>query len=50
MTLADAAGALLGSSALGTDQGTYLDVVGNKDGVYDLGDFLAAVELSGRVK
>lgn len=50
VTLADAAGALLGSSALGTDQGTYLDVVGNQDGVYDLGDFLAAVELSGRMK
>jgi M6 family metalloprotease-like protein len=46
VTITDAAGALFGTSALGEQQGVYLDAVGNRNGVYDLGDFLAAVERS----
>jgi hypothetical protein len=40
--LADAASALFGVSGLDLDQSTYMDAVGNKNGSYDLGDFLAA--------
>jgi hypothetical protein len=41
-----AAEALLGVSALTTQQGIYLDAAGNRNGHYDLGDFLAAVDRS----
>lgn len=47
VALADAARALFGTSALGMEQGIYLDAVGNRNGVYDLGDFLSAAERSG---
>ena len=46
VTIPDAAGALFGTAPLATDQGIYLDAAGNRNGVYDLGDFLAAVERS----
>jgi M6 family metalloprotease-like protein len=39
--LAHAADVLFGKAVLGTDQAAYLDVMGNRNGVYDLGDFLA---------
>jgi M6 family metalloprotease-like protein len=42
-----AADALFGSTILEPIQATYLDVVGNRNGVYDLGDFLAAVDRVG---
>ncbi len=45
--ISDAAGALFGSSALAAQQEVYLDAAGNRNGVYDLGDFLAQVERSG---
>lgn len=39
---------LLGTGAeLSTDQLTYLDLLGNRNGGYDVGDFLAWVEVSG---
>jgi M6 family metalloprotease-like protein len=41
-----AAEALLGVSALSPDEGVYLDAAGNRNGQYDLGDFLAAVDRS----
>jgi M6 family metalloprotease-like protein len=41
-----AAEALLGGSVLSTEQGIYLDAAGNRNGEYDLGDFLAAVDRS----
>ena len=44
--LATAADALFGSPVLGSQQGVYMDAVGNRNGLYDLGDFLAAVERS----
>jgi hypothetical protein len=40
--LGGAADALFGTVALGAEESTYLDAVGNRNGVYDLGDFLAA--------
>ncbi|MCH7875750.1 MAG: M6 family metalloprotease domain-containing protein [Gemmatimonadetes bacterium] len=41
-------GQLLGTGAeLSTDQLTYLDLLGNRNGGYDVGDFLAWVEVSG---
>ena len=46
--LADAARALFGGSILDTQQGIYLDAVGNRNGTYDLGDFLSAAERSGK--
>ena len=49
VTISDAAGALFGITALETQEGVYLDAAGNRNGVYDLGDFLAAVERSGRL-
>jgi M6 family metalloprotease-like protein len=42
--LTDAAHALFGTSLLEAQQGVYLDAVGNRNGSYDLGDFLAAEE------
>jgi hypothetical protein len=41
--LTQAADVLFGKGLLGADQATYLDVVGNRNGVYDLGDFLATL-------
>jgi M6 family metalloprotease-like protein len=40
--LPDAANDLFGVSSLDPDQSIYMDAVGNKNGIYDLGDFLAA--------
>jgi hypothetical protein len=40
--LADAASAVFGVTALDPEQSIYMDAVGNKNGSYDLGDFLAA--------
>ena len=41
-----AAEALLGAAVLSTQEGVYLDAAGNRNGRYDLGDFLAAVDRS----
>jgi hypothetical protein len=41
-----AAEALLGASVLSAQEGVYLDAAGNRNGQYDLGDFLAAVDRS----
>ncbi|HEU4700162.1 MAG TPA: M6 family metalloprotease domain-containing protein [Gemmatimonadales bacterium] len=41
LTVAQAAAALLGRAALTADQAARLDAAGNRNGVYDLGDFLA---------
>jgi M6 family metalloprotease-like protein len=41
-----AAEALLGVAVLSTQEGVYLDAAGNRNGQYDLGDFLAAVDRS----
>jgi hypothetical protein len=41
-----AAEALLGASVLSVEKGVYLDAAGNRNGRYDLGDFLAAVDRS----
>jgi hypothetical protein len=46
IALEPAARALLGSSTLQSDDVAFLDASGNRDGRYDLGDFLAAVERS----
>jgi hypothetical protein len=46
--LADAARELFVGSALDAQQGIYLDAVGNRNGIYDLGDFLSAAERSGK--
>jgi M6 family metalloprotease-like protein len=42
-----AADAILGTSQLSVEEMSYLDAAGNRDGQYDLGDFLAAVERAG---
>jgi hypothetical protein len=44
VALGSAADALLGTAALTSDEATYLDAVGNRNGVYDLGDLLAATD------
>jgi hypothetical protein len=44
--LTGAAEALFGTATLRPEEATYLDAVGNRDGVYDLGDFLAASDRS----
>ncbi|HEX2249891.1 MAG TPA: M6 family metalloprotease domain-containing protein [Gemmatimonadales bacterium] len=44
--LDNAAAALLGTGALRPEEATYLDALGNRNGEYDLGDFLAANERS----
>jgi hypothetical protein len=44
VVLNGAADALFGSGALSPEQTAYLDAIGNRDGVYDLGDFLAAAD------
>lgn len=43
VAIPDAAGALFGTAPLAAQQSVYLDAAGNRNGVYDLGDFLAAV-------
>jgi uncharacterized repeat protein (TIGR02543 family) len=46
VVLGNAADALLGRPGLMPHEATYLDAVGNRNGVYDLGDFLAAIDRS----
>jgi M6 family metalloprotease-like protein len=46
VVLGSAADALLGVTALLPQEAAYLDAVGNRNGVYDLGDFLAATDRS----
>jgi M6 family metalloprotease-like protein len=46
VVLGSAADALLGLKALMPQEAVYLDAAGNRNGVYDLGDFLAATERS----
>jgi hypothetical protein len=46
VSLTEAAQALLNTSSMGTQQGVYLDATGNRNGMYDLGDFLAVVDRS----
>jgi hypothetical protein len=46
VAIGDAAGALLGDSPLADDAAAYLDAAGNRNGRYDLGDFLAQVDRS----
>ncbi|MDF3053153.1 MAG: hypothetical protein K0S19_1258, partial [Geminicoccaceae bacterium] len=46
VTLPDAAESLLGTSELAAQQAVYLDAAGNRNGTYDLGDFLAAADRS----
>jgi hypothetical protein len=42
VALTSAAGALIGTGSLPLEEAAYLDAAGNRNGVYDLGDFLAA--------
>jgi hypothetical protein len=42
VSLNHAAGGLFGTEALDQQEVVYLDAVGNRNGMYDLGDFLAA--------
>ncbi|HYF40439.1 MAG TPA: M6 family metalloprotease domain-containing protein [Gemmatimonadales bacterium] len=46
VSLDQAAAALLGIAALDQEESMYLDAVGNRNGKYDLGDFLAASDRS----
>jgi hypothetical protein len=46
VVLGGAADALLDGTSLGSEDAAYLDAVGNRNGVYDLGDFLAANDRS----
>jgi M6 family metalloprotease-like protein len=46
VALSTAAEALLGVTVLLSEEAAYLDAVGNRNGVYDLGDFLAATHRS----
>jgi Divergent InlB B-repeat domain len=46
VVLTTAAQALFGTSMLESSEATYLDAVGNRNGIYDLGDFLAAFDRS----
>jgi hypothetical protein len=46
VVLGGAADALLDGTTLAPDDAAYLDAVGNRNGVYDLGDFLAAHDRS----
>jgi M6 family metalloprotease-like protein len=41
VTLQDALGAILGGTTLSIDQRSFLDELGNRNGVYDVGDLLA---------
>jgi hypothetical protein len=47
VTIDTAADALFGTSMLESDEASYLDAVGNRNAVYDLGDFLATLDRSG---
>jgi len=47
VALSSAADALLGTALLRPEEAAYLDAVGNRNGVYDLGDFLAASDREG---
>ncbi len=47
MAFPDAVSEMLGTPTLTAQQKTYLDDVGNRNGVFDLGDFLALVDRSG---
>jgi hypothetical protein len=47
VALSKAADALLGTTNLVSDDARYLDAAGNRNGHFDLGDFLAAVDRSG---
>ncbi len=47
VTVDAAANTLLGTATLTTAQSSYLDSRGNRNGVYDLGDFLAFARFSG---
>jgi M6 family metalloprotease-like protein len=49
VVLPSAADALLGGAVLLPEEAAYLDAVGNRNGVYDLGDFLAATDRSSPV-
>jgi M6 family metalloprotease-like protein len=44
VALNSAADALLGTGLLRPEEAAYLDAVGNRNGMYDLGDFLAAAD------
>jgi hypothetical protein len=44
VSLNQAVDALFGTAALGQNEAMYLDAVGNRNGVFDLGDFLAAAD------
>jgi M6 family metalloprotease-like protein len=46
VVLGSAADALLGLTLLAPEEAAYLDAVGNRNGVYDLGDFLSATDRS----
>jgi hypothetical protein len=46
VVLDSAADALLGDAGLLAEEAAYLDAVGNRNGVYDLGDLLAAADRS----
>ena len=43
-----AVAAILGGPALAADQRLYLDVIGNRNGGYDVGDLLAWLRRTGR--
>jgi hypothetical protein len=47
VVIASAADAILGVTPLSDDEVGYLDAAGNRNGVYDLGDFLAEAERAG---
>jgi hypothetical protein len=47
VAVGSAADAILGTGHLLLEDTAYLDASGNRDGQYDLGDFLAAVDRSG---
>jgi hypothetical protein len=46
VALGGAADALLGTTSLLAEEAAYLDAAGNRNGVYDLGDFLAETDRS----
>jgi M6 family metalloprotease-like protein len=48
VAVADATAEILGTSRLTVDQKQYLDQLGNRNGLYDLGDFLALLRRNGQ--
>ncbi len=46
--VAAAVSAVLGGAALAADQRAYLDLIGNRNGSYDVGDLLAWLRRTGR--